>query len=206
MRLTGHATKPEDMIRSRWNDWLVSVEDGYNLLRTCSEKIILIGLSMGAALSLIFASSHPVDGVVAMSTPYSLPNDPRLKFIKLISLFIKYLPKSKGDPGANWFDQDSWKKHIAYPQNPVRSIAELNQLLHVMQKSLQNVEVPVLLIHSRDDDYIIRHSMEKIYSSLGTSNKEKLWVEGGGHVITEEPTRHEIFKASADFIGRVTGL
>jgi hypothetical protein len=30
-----------------------------------------------------------------------------------------------------------------------------------------------------------------------------LWVEGGGHVITEEPTRKTVFKAAADFIERV---
>jgi hypothetical protein len=28
-------------------------------------------------------------------------------------------------------------------------------------------------------------------------------VEGGGHVITEEPTREVVFKAAADFINRV---
>ena len=33
VRLTGHATDPEDMIRSNWTDWTASVEDGYSLLR-----------------------------------------------------------------------------------------------------------------------------------------------------------------------------
>ena len=33
--------------------------------------------------------------------------------------------------------------------------------------------------------------------------KQMLWVEGGGHVITEEPTREMVFKAAADFIDRV---
>ena len=28
IRLNGHATKPEDMVRSHWQDWLLSVEDG----------------------------------------------------------------------------------------------------------------------------------------------------------------------------------
>ena len=33
VRLAGHATRPEDMIRSRYTDWMASVEDGYHLLR-----------------------------------------------------------------------------------------------------------------------------------------------------------------------------
>ncbi|PIX47410.1 MAG: hypothetical protein COZ54_01355 [Anaerolineae bacterium CG_4_8_14_3_um_filter_59_70] len=62
---------------------------------------------------------------------------------------------------------------------------------------------PVLLIHSRDDDYVVKDSMAQIYEHLGTADKEMLWVEGGGHVITEEPTRGRVFEAAANFIERV---
>ena len=48
--------------------------------------------------------------------------------------------------------------------------------------------------------------MEQIYNHLGTADKQMLWVEGGGHVITEEPTRLMVFKASADFVQRVCPL
>ena len=46
--------------------------------------------------------------------------------------------------------------------------------------------------------------MQQIYNRLGTSDKQMLWVEGGGHVITEEPTRETVFKAAADFVKRVS--
>lgn len=203
IRLNGHATKPEDMIRSRWQDWLLSVEDGYNLLRSCTDQIFLLGLSMGGVLSLTAASRLPVRGLVAMSTPYALPDDPRLRYIKLISRFIPYLPKGKEEPGSDWFDHEAWKQHVAYPKNPVRAGAEVNELLGVMRESLPQVKVPALLIHSRNDNYVIRDSMEKIHAALGSADKHMLWVEGGGHVITEEPTRETVFKASADFIKRV---
>jgi esterase/lipase len=45
------------MIRSNWQDWLLSVEDGYNLLRSCTEQVFLFGLSMGGVLSLTAAAS-----------------------------------------------------------------------------------------------------------------------------------------------------
>jgi len=65
------------------------------------------------------------------------------------------------------------------------------------------VKVPVLLIHSRDDKYVVQGSMDAILAALGSTDKQKLWVEGGGHVITEEPTRDVVFKAAAEFIRRV---
>jgi carboxylesterase len=204
IRLAGHATQPEDMIHSRWRDWLISVEDGYSLLRSCCKQIFLLGLSMGGVLSLTSAGRLPIQGVVAMSTPYALPEDPRLRFTRLLSIFVPYMPKGGGEPGADWFDKSSWKQHISYPKNPVRSVYELNALLGEMRRSLSQVKVPALLIHSRDDNYVIRDSMEKIYAALGSTDKQMLWVKGGGHVITEEPTRDMVFKAAADFIKRVS--
>ena len=204
IRLAGHATKPENMIRSRWQDWLLSVEDGYNLLRTCTGRISLLGLSMGGILSLTFASQFPVAGVVAMSTPYKLPDDPRIRWAKLISRFIPYVPKGDETPDAGWYDKESFKQHVSYPQTSIRSAAELSQLMAVMHAALPKVHVPVLLIHSRDDDYVVKDSMTQIYEHLGSSDKQMLWVEGGGHIITEEPTRGRVFEAAAGFIERVS--
>ena len=61
------------MIRSDHEDWLTSVEDGFHLLSGHCEQVFLMGLSMGGVLSLIQAARLPVDGVVAMSTPYYFP-------------------------------------------------------------------------------------------------------------------------------------
>ena len=82
VRLAGHATHPADLLRLRWQDWLASVEDGWNLLRGVTPDIFMVGLSMGGILSLLFASQHPVRGVVTMSTPYRLPKDQLLRFAR----------------------------------------------------------------------------------------------------------------------------
>jgi carboxylesterase len=154
------------MIRSRYIDWMASVEDGYHLLRGVTDDIFLAGLSMGGVLSLLMASRLNVKGVVAMSTPYKLREDPRLNYVDLISVFKPFMPKSSEEPGASWFDKEAWKDHISYPQNPVRSVGELNKLLGDMQRALPNVEVPVLLIHSKNDLYVLPENMELIYDGL----------------------------------------
>jgi carboxylesterase len=204
IRLTGHATRPEDMIRSRWRDWLLSVEDGYNLLRCCTDQVFLLGLSMGGILSLTTASIFPVRGVVAMSTPYDLPNVPLpLWAVRFLSHFKPYIKKG-GEPGGGWFDQAAHQQHVSYPQNPLRSAVELKLLVEEMHAALPRISVPVLLIHSRDDNYVIKDSMQQIYAALTTPDKNMLWVEGCGHVITEEPAREAVFKAMSDFIERVS--
>ncbi len=204
IRLTGHATQPEDMIRSTWTDWTASVEDGYHLLRGLTDNIFLVGLSMGGVLSLLMSTRLDVRGVVAMSTPYKLPDDPRLRHIDWLSKIVSYMPKSDVVPGAGWFDKEAWKDHVSYPQNPVRSIGELNKLLGEMRSSLPQLNVPVLLIHSKDDGYVLPENIELIYSGLlNASDKTKLYVTGSGHVVPRDAARQEAFQYALEFIQRI---
>lgn len=205
VRLTGHATDPEDMIRSNWTDWTASVEDGYHLLRGLTDNIFLAGLSMGGILSLLMSTRLKVQGVVAMSTPYKLPDDPRLRKIDWIAKIVPYMPKSDEEPGASWFDKEAWKGHVSYPMNPVRSIGQLNQLLGEMRAALPKIDAPVLLIHSKDDKYVPPESMELIFADLKTSDKTRLFVTGSGHVITRDAARRQVFEAALEFIQRIGG-
>ncbi len=202
VRLAGHATTPDDMIRTRYEDWLHSVEDGYHYLSGTVDRVVLIGLSMGGALSLLMASKLNVAGVVAISAPYELP-DPRARYAKFLSAFMKYLPKDY-EPGANWVDKAAWREQVSYPQNPLRSVVELGKLLEEMRAALPILGLPVLLVHSRNDKYVPHINMEKIYADLKSKDKEMMSVSESGHVVTREPAKAEVFPKVTDFVRRVT--
>lgn len=205
IRLAGHATNPEDMIRSRWTDWAASVEDGYQLLCGMTDHIFLIGLSMGGILSLLMSIRLQVKGVVAMSTPSRLPTDYPTWFIELISHVIRYRPKSKEPPGSGWFDKAAYQDHVAYAQNPVRSTAELKKLILEMHSALPMVKVPVLLMHSKDERYILPDNVEDIYAGLANaSDKTKLYLTGSGHNLPRDASRAQVFQAALEFIQRVS--
>ncbi len=204
VRLAGHATRPKDMVRSRWTDWTASVEDGYNLLRGAADNIYFVGLSMGGALSLLMSTKLDVKGIATMSAPYVMPDEHPAWQIQLYSYFKTYLPKTKGEPGAGWFDKEAYKEHVSYPLNPIRSAAELTILLDKTRAALPKVTVPVMLIHSKDDAYVVSENMERIYAGLvNARDKTKLYVTGSGHVVTRDAARHQVFKAAEEFIRRV---
>ncbi len=196
VRLAGHATTTEDMIRTRWPDWLASVEDGYCLLKDCTSQIFLVGLSMGGVLSLLFASKFPVKGVVAMSTPYELPPDPRLKYVQWLHWFKPFMPSGESD----WHDKKAEADHVSYGGYPTRSLAELNGLLPEMRAGLPNITAPTLLMHSRNDDGVSPESMPKIYQYLGSEDKHMQWFENSGHVLTRDAERENVFQAAAEFV------
>ena len=203
IRLAGHATRPEDMIRSRYTDWMNSVEDGYHLLGGVTDRVFLIGLSMGGILSLLMASQLKVAGVVAMSTPYKIPVNYPAWLLRLISKIVPYQPKSKETPGESWFDKAAFAEHISYPQNPIRSGAELQLLLSEMRAALPKIDVPVLLIHSKNDTYVLSENVDRIYADLTTFDKTKVLVTEAGHVITRDAARGEVFMLAKDFIQRL---
>lgn len=204
IRLAGHATHPEDMIRSRYTDWIASVESGYHLLRGITENIFLAGLSMGGLLALLLSASLQVRGVIAMSTPSRLPQDYPIWFLRAVSKAIKYSPKRKGEPGSGWFDKTAYQEQISYPQNPIRSGAELKELIIEMNAALSKVTVPVLLMHSKDDTYVLPENMERIYSALvNARDKTKLYITGSGHVLTRDAAREQVFQSTLEFIQRI---
>lgn len=210
IRLAGHATQVEDMIRTRWEDWLASVEDGYHLLHGCADQIYVIGLSLGGILSLTFASglstpACPIAGVVAMATPQHIPiNSHLVPALKFISLFKKTNPKGPGD----WQDKEAERQHTAYPVDPIKGGIELNLLLYEMYNGLPLVSAPALLIYSKDDHTVLpdeKHA-ELIYEKLGSAKKQLVWIEKSGHVLTRDLQRETVFKIIANFVSEGSRL
>jgi len=198
VRLAGHATQPKDMFRSRWTDWVASVEDGWHLLADCTDRVVIIGLSMGGILALLFASQQPVAGVVALATPHHLPPDPRLQYIKFLSIIKPTMDKGPPD----WHNPELEQWHMDYSNYSTRAIAELCDLMAEMRSCLPKVNTPALLIYSRDDQSVRaeEHHLENIYEALGSQDKQAHWVEDSSHVITEDRAKEEVFQKVADFI------
>lgn len=197
IRLAGHATNPPDLIRTRWWDWMASVEDGINLLKDSCDHIFYAGLSLGGVLALTTAGSIQPSGVIAMSAPYSLSDDWRLKFARPISLFVPWMKKdlSKRKEGDY---------HVDYPAYPIRSCAEVNDLIQVMYQRLGQIKAPVMLVNSKSDTTVPLAHGEKIKGMLTATTVEHLILEKSGHVVTEdnEQERELLFERAYQFIQR----
>ncbi|OGO16582.1 MAG: hypothetical protein A2Z14_11480 [Chloroflexi bacterium RBG_16_48_8] len=205
VRLSGHATDVRDMTRSRWQDWIASVEDGYQLLEDYCSKIVLIGFSTGGAISLYLAHTLPTIGVVVISTPHELPSDPRIRLLRPIirplSIFYPFNPKGPPD----FYDPEAAKARVQYNHYPLRAVPELDTLFLKMQEVLPLLKVPVLFLHSKNDRFIPPEHMNANFDLLGSVDKSRILVERSNHIITCDTAREQVFKAVSDFAERISG-
>ena len=199
VRLTHHATRMADMLRSRWQDWYNSALDGYWLLRDQCQTVFVMGLSMGGMITLRMAAHYPMAGLVAMSTP-SRPllesMDWRARFALPFSALVRYSPKG---------DLTEWRArqqagHIDYPANPIRSVHELRALMRESIQSLKHIRVPALVAHSRGDRGVAAANGDFIFRRLSSPDKEMLWLEKSDHVITEDCEQEQLFARILQFV------
>ncbi len=201
IRLAGHATHIEDMIRCSYQDWLASVEDGWHLLHGVTERIFVLGLSMGGVLSLSFAANFPIAGVVVMASPYEMPSKLAKTLGKMLLPLSKVMPKMvKAED--KWFNPEMEKDHVCYPEDPVRPGYELLKLLKYMHSLLPTLNVPALVIHTRDDIHILPENAEMLFENIGGPDKEHIWVENTSHNLVRDGDTLKVFQPVAEFIER----
>jgi carboxylesterase len=190
IRLPGHGTQVDDLRRPTWRDWITAVEDGLNLLHGMSDQVYVAGISMGGVLTLIAASRYQVKGVAALSTPYGLTGDWRVRFMRPISLFV---PKFKKPAAVGNRAETSYAYFVPH------AIAEAAGLVKLMQEGLPKINVPVLLIQSRGDKVVEPNALDLLNEHLTTPRKETLWLEKSGHVITLDVEREIVYERVAQF-------
>lgn len=206
-RLAGHGTNPRDMARARWHDWFASAADAYHVLAQQCERVVVGGLSMGAALALITAAVFDVAGVMVLAAPLvPYPNLSPLR-MRIAKLAQPYTDQTDRGPFAEYVLKQQ-KQRGERPLGRVRyglwSSAAVEQLTFVManaRESLPKVAAPVLAVYSKGDETVRPHHLDALKAGLTHSTRvETHLLETSGHILTQD-TEHEIvFALSSAFV------
>lgn len=201
VRLAGHGTHPEDLARTRWTDWLTTVEDGLAVVERLSERVVLIGQSLGGMIALTSAASYRVAGVVAMSTPFGGHPPVRWRLgSRLPGLRRKPVA---AHPELGLEREADYPAYVAAPRRIEREVAGLHAALG---RALPSIEVPVLVIQSRADPWVSADAAESIHARLERADRRLLLVDGLGHSIALDPERAEVFRAVGAFVAELGGV
>ena len=210
IRLFGHATNFNDLRRTRYSDWIASMEDGLSLLQKQCNKIVVVGASLGSALALIAGAKHPVDAIVAISPPYDLQSYTRALQLSLPNPLQRLFKSGKRDfhpnvilPGLLSTEVDD---DLPYPTIPSRIFSEIGLLLTEMVRVLPSVDVPSLMIHSDPEKKQQSKGADQILNDLKTKRVEILTIKRGGDPATLHLERERVADAIAVFITNLPGF
>lgn len=201
IRLFAHGVHVRDMLRARWTDWYASVEDGYWMLRGSTERVVVVGLSLGGVLSLLLAARQPLAGVAALSTPHSEKRDIRFQAARLLRWLTPYYPKGPPD----WRDPEAGKSRVAYDVYPLAALVEVSKAMAAMRAALPRLTVPTLLMHSIEDDFVPPENSRRILLALASSDKNLILIENSNHILTLDRARLAVYQHVADFVRRLDG-
>ena len=222
VQLAGHCGSMEDLVSTRWTDWLSSAESGLQRFAAHVDHVVVGGLSMGALLSLAVAERHPdkVAGVCALSTTFrydgwSIPVYTKLAFLlplfRLLgigrsSVFMEAPPYGIKDEAlrARVVEQmNSGDSSAAgLPGNPWWSIIELRALSANVLAQLQKVRSPCLVSHAKEDDISSVSNAHDIERGATNAHVELVLLDNCYHMITIDRERRTVIAKMNEFVAR----
>lgn len=224
VQLAGHCGTQDDLLATRWRDWLASVRRGADRLASVTGgRLIVGGLSMGAVLALALAEERPaqVAGVVALSATFrydgwTVPLYARLSFLLPLlrmlgvgreRVFMEQPPYGIKDAAlrervlAQMQSGDSAAAGL--PGNPWWSVGEMRLLAHHVRRRLGAVRAPCLVIHARHDDVASSENALLIKRGVRHAPVELMLLDDSYHMVTIDRERRAVVARTVAFATRI---
>ena len=191
--LPGHGRNIDAFGRSRATDWIAAARSALAQMRGRHDSVSVVGLSMGGALAVLLAAELDDIPALVLIAPYlGMPRVQRLAastywaWGRLAGEVNARNPRSIRDPIER-------EKNLAYGAITGRVLFELLKVVRLARKSLPGVKAPTLIIQSREDPRCAPDIAELALRTLGAHEKQLVWTEGAGHIITVDYGRERVF-------------
>jgi carboxylesterase len=202
VQVAGHNTNPEDLKATTWHDWLQSVQDGLQHVRSWApERLLICGLSAGGALAVMLASrNEDLDGLVLIAPALHL-----FGFLPKLVPILKHVMSYRSvdvEKAQEVYDI----KRTKYAREPVSAYHELMKLQKHARDALQSIAVPTLIIQGEEDKTIRPVNGQIAFNGLASKTKRLEMIKGAEHVIPCHYTRHEAYDIIGQFLSENFGI
>jgi carboxylesterase len=197
-RLPGHGTTIEDMITTGWPDWLACAEEAYQRLAARCDRVVVVGLSMGGALTAWLASDHPeIAGIVCINAIVSEPDGMRDAVEQVIATGADRFAGIGSDiakPGT---------VESAYTDTPLTPLLTLFAAADSLGDRLTRITSPVLVVTSTQD-HVVPPENSDILAAQVAGPVERLRCDRSFHVVTMDYDAEVVEQATLAFATKVT--
>lgn len=204
VRLRGHGTTPEDLAQRTWLDWYESLNRGYAVIKSLTDRIFVGGFSTGGGLSLLAAGrkGDKVSGVFAVNAPLHLRNYAARLAPSLVTMNNLFTRVSGRPSQWEFVENRPENPHINYGRNPIRGVRELKEAMEAMEAALPDIKAPTLIVQGSKDPIVEPESGVSIFERVGSRDKVLLMIERERHGIVNGEGCTDIFEMVHDFLLR----
>lgn len=199
-QLAGHGTAMDDMIPTRWADWSADAEKAYQVLSKRAKKIVVMGLSMGGALTLWMAAQHPEACGIVCVNPATQPQPQEV--IDMLQEMIDGGMVTTDGIGSDIADPSAHE--TAYSGTPLGAMKSfLSDGLAPLAPRYPSIKMPMLLYTSVQDHVVQPSDSDAVAATYG-GPVERVMLERSYHVATQDYDKDIIFAGAVAFVHRVT--
>jgi uncharacterized protein len=146
------------------------------------KKIFILGISMGAATSILTLEKESIDGTILWST---VPDFRKLFESKL------GMPLEK-TPVMDSYEYDGWL---------IERDFYLDALQYNISNSLKNLKMPKLIVGGTNDESVFTQGFED-FKSIAKEPVEFSLIENAGHTFETIKHRKEVIQVTLDWLKR----
>ena len=208
MLLPGHGTSPRDFAKATKSEFTEAVSNKIHELQAKHKRIILVGHSMGGALSTIAASEESVDGIILGAPYFGVTYNwyyilPVETWSKITEPFIPWVYKPNSFICVN--REDAQDKIFSYKWIPAKGTATLHKIgAHAdSDETLEKVTCPVLLLHGPDDFAAAYEASESAFQRMASTDKTFITLPSSDHHMYWDNDRDLVADEIKKFVKRI---
>lgn len=195
-RLAGHGTTVEDLSGRHYREWCESVDRGHAILKSCTANQVVAGFSAGGGLALtqVIQKPNQFKAVISVSAPQKF-SSLSAKAIRPLNRWNQFLaglriPFARKEYVTNHADNP----HINYGLSPIQGLAQVKRMMKRVEKSLQEISIPCLIIQGDQDPKVSPSSGKTLFEGIASPNKKYAEVACPIHGIVRDEVGQAVFK------------
>jgi carboxylesterase len=198
--LSGHGRNLSALSAVSSSEWHADVEREFESMRRQHQSVSIVGLSMGGALAVSLAARHSDITALVLLAPYLAMPQTVQRLAASSRLWGWILPYFTSAGGRSIHDPVAAAQGLGHGVLTPQVLRALLEVVSHAADALPDVGAPALVIQSREDNRISAADATAAFERLGSQDKQFVWVEGAGHVITVDYGRERVFDLTAKWL------
>jgi len=200
--LSGHGRALSAFSSVTADRWFGDVESAYERMAARYDDVSVVGSSMGGALAVSLCATHESISALVLLAPYLAMPSMLRTLAGTRQVWAWLAPYVSSQHEGSILDRDAARRSLGYGLWTPAAIHALRGVVDRGYDALPSVRVPTLVVQSRRDNRIASASAEQAFSRLGATEKEFVWIDDAGHVITVDYGHDRVFDLTANWLTR----